>query len=195
MESLRRDEKTLHLHAVSFHYREFQPSIDVLKPFDCGKADLNGFLLETTSDTPNATMYEREHLGKTYIVEEDGTGVILAYFCLLYDKIERAVADPEIWNRLSRKIPNAKRRSSYPSLKIGRLAVNKSAQNSGLGHTILTFIKGWFFKNSKAGCRFLTVDAYLDAEGFYEESKFSPLLTPDSDDETILMFFDLKGIE
>lgn len=180
---------------MTFHYREFQPEYDVLKPFDCGKADMNGFLLETDSNTPNATLYEREHLGKTYIVEEDGSGVILAYFCLLFDKIERAVADPAIWNRLSRKIPNAKRRSSYPSLKIGRLAVNKCAQSSGLGHSILTFIKGWFYKNSKAGCRFLTVDAYLDAEDFYTKCKFLPLLKPEPKDETVLMFFDLMSIK
>ena len=179
---------------MSFHFRGFQSETDVLKPFDCGKADMNGFLREISSDTPNATLYEKEHLGKTYIVEEDDTGVILAYFCLLYDKIERAVANPVIWNQLSRKIPNAKRRSSYPSLKIGRLAVNKIAQSSGLGHAILSFIKIWFFKDTKAGCRFLTVDAYLDAEGFYAKSKFQPLVIPEPEDETVLMFFDLKGI-
>ena len=136
---------------MTFHYREFQPETDVFKSFDCGKSDLNDFLLETDSNTPNATLYEREHLGKTYIVEEDGTGVILAYFCLLFDKIERAVADPAIWNRLSRRIPNAKRRSSYPSLKIGRLAVNKYAQSSGLGHTILTFVKGSLLSTKSCG--------------------------------------------
>lgn len=179
---------------MSYHYRGFQPETDVLKAFDCGKEDLNGFLHEVSSDTPNATMYEREHLGKTYIVEEDGSGVILAYFCLLFDKIERDVANPAIWNRLSRKIPNAKRRSSYPSLKIGRLAVNKVAQSSGLGQAILTFIKGWFFKDTKAGCRFLTVDAYLDAREFYSKCDFAPLVIPEPEDETVLMFFDLLGL-
>lgn len=179
---------------MSFHYRKFQPESDVLKPFDCGKADMNDFLLETASDTPNATLYEKEHLGKTYVVEEDETGLILAYFCLVFDKIERAVADSSIWNRLSRNIPNAKRRSSYPALKIGRLAVNRLAQNTGLGHTILTFLKGWFFLDAKAGCRFLTVDAYLEAEDFYAKCKFKPLVVPEPEDETVLMFFDLMSI-
>ena len=110
-------------------------------------------------------------------------------------KIERAVSDPAIWNRLSRKIPNAKRRSSYPAIKIGRLAVSKDAQGSGLGQMILSFIKGTFFGSSKVGCRYLTVDAYLDAENFYSKCNFSPLVIPEPDDETVLMFFDLMSMK
>lgn len=179
---------------MNYHYRTFQPDADVIKPFDCGKADLNGFLLETGTQTPNATMYEREHLAKTYIVEDDSTMDLLAYFSLVYDKIERDLSDPTIWNRLSRKIPNAKRRSSYPSLKIGRLAVSKKAQGLGVGNTILSFIKGWFFRDAKAGCRYLTVDAYIDAKEFYFKSNFKPLVLPEPGDETILMYFDLMSL-
>ena len=47
---------------MNFTYRKFQPETDTLKPFDCGDTDLNGFLVETSQDTPNATMYERERL-------------------------------------------------------------------------------------------------------------------------------------
>ena len=50
--------------------RNFIPGKDPLNTFDCGKSDLNNFLLETGDDTPNATKYEREHLSKTYIVED-----------------------------------------------------------------------------------------------------------------------------
>lgn len=174
--------------------RNFIPGEDSLKSFDCGKADLNDFLLETGDDTPNATKYEREHLSKTYIVEDQETGHLLAYFSLACDKIERAVSDPAIWNKLSRAIPNAKRRSSYPAIKIGRLAVSKDAQGSGLGQMILSFIKGTFFGSSKVGCRYLTVDAYPDAEHFYSKCNFNPLVIPEPDDETILMFFDLMSL-
>lgn len=179
---------------MSYRFRPFHPETDVLKSFDCGKEDLNGFLLEINSESPNATTYEREHLAKTYIVEDNESGDILAYFSLLFDKIERAVSNPSIWNRLSRTIPNAKRRSSYPSLKIGRLAVSKKAQGLGLGNTILSFIKAWFFTGARAGCRYLTVDAYLDAEEFYAKSKFKPLIIPETEDETVLMYFDLMEI-
>ena len=78
-------------------------------------------LCEAGTAAPNASLYEEEHLAKTYIVEDSQTHDNLAYFSLLFDKIERSIAGPAIWNKLSRKIPNAKRRSSYPALKIGRL--------------------------------------------------------------------------
>lgn len=86
--------------------RPFEPYLDTQKPFDCGKADLNGFLRETNNTTPNASLFETEHLAKTYVVE----------------------------------------------------------------------------------------DAYLDAEEFYSKCDFRPLVIPNPEEETILMYFDLKGI-
>ena len=53
---------------MSYTIRKFQPETDVIKPFDCGDADLNGFLVETSSTTPNATMYEKQRLAVTYVV-------------------------------------------------------------------------------------------------------------------------------
>lgn len=47
---------------MSYTIRKFQPETDVIKPFDCGIADLNGFLLESDPDTPNATLYDKEFL-------------------------------------------------------------------------------------------------------------------------------------
>lgn len=56
---------------MSYSFRKFEPFTDVLKPFDCGNADLNGFLLETSGDIPNATTYDRQLLASTYVVEDD----------------------------------------------------------------------------------------------------------------------------
>ena len=78
---------------MSYVFRKFQSETDVKKPFDCGNADLNGFLREKGSIEPNATNYGQEHLSVTYIVEDESSGEILAYFSLLNDKIEREVAD------------------------------------------------------------------------------------------------------
>ncbi len=89
---------------MSISIRPFQPSTDTQKPFDCGKADLNGFLCETSSETPNAALYEKEHLAKTYIVEDGGHNII-AYFSILYDKIERSIADPSVWTNFQGKSP------------------------------------------------------------------------------------------
>ena len=94
---------------MSYTIRKFQPETDVIKPFDCGVADLNGFLLETDGDTPNATLYDKELLAVTYVATDDATHDILAYFSILNDKIDREFIESKVWNRLSRKIPNAKR--------------------------------------------------------------------------------------
>ena len=179
---------------MSFTNRKFQPTTDTKKPFDCGDADLNGFLVETAEDTPNASLYAKELLAETYVVEDSETHDILAYFSLLNDKIEREIADKQVWNRLSRQIPNAKRRSSYPGLKIGRLAVSTGLQGSGLGKKIINFIQLMFFDKRYAGCRFITVDALKTAEEFYRKCRFLPPNNPEPEEETILMFFDLKGI-
>ena len=87
---------------MSYSFRKFEPFTDVLKPFDCGNADLNGFLLESSGDIPNATTYDRQMLASTYVVEDDQTRTILAYFSLLHDKLEREFVNSTNWNRVSR---------------------------------------------------------------------------------------------
>lgn len=60
---------------------------------------------------------------------------------------------------------------------------------------MLDFIKIFFTDDNKTGCRFLTVDAYLDAIPFYEKNGFSPLNSDDEkSDYTRLLFFDLNDI-
>lgn len=49
-----------------------------------------------------------------------------------------------------------------------------------------------FVSNNRTGCRFITVDAHHDAVGFYEKCGFSFFTDTDVDDETRLMYFDLK---
>ena len=188
---------------MSYYFRKFRPEADVTKPFDCGNADLNGFLLETNSSVPNATNYDRELLASTYVVEDDSTSDIVAYFSILHDKLEREFVNPSSWNRLSRIIPNPKRRSSYPALKIGRLAVNKTNSMQGVGTQIVHFVKSMYDMNKQAGCRFITVDAIPSAVGFYKKCLFVVLKEPDplKDGEqydemshTTLMGFDLKRL-
>ena len=179
---------------IDYSIRVFHSETDILRPFDCGNADLNGFLSETGSKEPNASLSEEELVAATYVVEDNASHAILAYFSLLHDKIERQIADKTIWNRLSREIPNAKRRSSYPALKIGKLAVSQTVKSHGLGTQIIHFIEWLFLQERRAGCRFITVDALLEAEDFYRKNYFSRLCEPEPGSETVLMFFDLKSI-
>ena len=48
--------------------------------------------------------------------------------------------------------------------------------------------------NPTTGRCFITVDAYLSAVGFYQKCDFKFLVQPEPEDETALMFFDLKSI-
>ena len=51
-----------------------------------------------------------------------------------------------------------------------------------------------FVTENKTGCRFLTVDAYLDAIPFYEKNGFRFMNIDDNDPHTRLMYYDLMDI-
>ncbi|MBP3551333.1 MAG: GNAT family N-acetyltransferase [Alistipes sp.] len=172
-------------------FKRFNPN-DSIKPFDCGDSDLNGFLLEEDPSISNARHHANELLAVTYVIEDETECQTIAYFSLLNDKIEREITDNTAWNRLSRKIPNNKRRKSQPAVKIGRLAVSSPYQGKGWGEKIISLLKQWFTKENKTGCRFITVDALVDKVGFYEKYGFDILVTPKENEETVLMYYDLK---
>lgn len=172
-------------------FKRFNPN-DSIKPFDCGDADLNGFLLEEDPSVSNARHHTDELLAVTYLIEDIEANQTIAYFSLLNDKIERELTDNATWNRLSREIPNTKRRSSHPAVKIGRLAVSSSYQGLRWGERIIGLLKQWFTQNNKTGCRFITVDALATKVDFYKKYGFKILVSPQHQDETVLMYYDLK---
>ncbi len=158
-----------------------------IKPFKCADADLNGFLFE------DAKHFQNELMAVTYLIEDRDKGVTVAYFSLLADKITFQPDDKAVWNKLNRNIPNSKRRRSYPALKIGRLAVNESYAGAGIGTFVLDSIKYAFTTVKRLGCRFLTVDALTSATPFYERNGFRFFTERDKEDDTRLMFYDLKN--
>ena len=137
-----------------------------IKPFKCKDDDLNGFLFE------DARKYLADLMAVTYLWEDLPNNKTVAYFSLLNDKITFDPEQRSIWNRLSRRVPNPKRRKDYPAVKIGRL---------------YTFTHG-----NRTGCRFITVDAYQDAVGFYQQCGFDFLSAKDEKDKTRSMYYDLK---
>ncbi|GHU81109.1 N-acetyltransferase [Bacteroidia bacterium] len=160
----------------------------VIKLFDCGDDDLNNFLLN------DAKNYLRQRLAVTYIFENDMETI--GYFCLSNDTVLRQFADKSGWKKIKKSIPNAKIRSNYPAIKIGRLAVSKKFTSSGFGKLILlTVLTMYFSNNPQAGCRFITVDAYQNAIPFYVKNDFDYLTTEDENESTRLMYFDLNAIE
>ena len=157
-----------------------------IKPFKCKDDDLNGFLFD------DAKKYLANLMAVSYLIGDANAGKTVAYFSLLNDKI---IFDPEqrsIWNRLSRRVPNAKRRRHYPAVKIGRLAISEEYAGHGLGRDIIRLVKFMFTHGNRTGCRFVTVDAYRDAVGFYQKCGFDFISTKDAGDATRSMYYDLK---
>ena len=161
----------------------------IIKPFKCSEEDLNNFLFE------DAKHFQRELMAVTYLIEDHELNLTVAYFSLLADKIIFNPEEKATWNKLNRKIPNSKRRKSYPALKIGRLAVNEEYTGTGVGTFILDSIKYAFTSVKRLGCRFITVDALTSATSFYEKNGFRFFTELDKEDETRLMFYDLKSFE
>ena len=165
----------------------------VIPPFHCKDSDLNDFLLK------DAKNYLADLMAETYIFVDTKANKTVAYFSLLNDKITCDPDERRIWNRLNRSIANSKRRESYPSVKIGRLAVSEEYERNGLGRAIIDLIKGEFAYGARiggrlvTGCRYITVDAYAKAIGFYEKNGFAFLMEKDRNDETRLMYFNLKS--
>lgn len=85
-----------------------------IKPFKSKDSDINGFLLD------DAKRYLTGLMAVTYLLEDRATGVTVAYFSLLNDKITFDPEQRSIWNRPSRRIANPKRRKHYPAVKVGR---------------------------------------------------------------------------
>ena len=162
--------------------------IDTLKSFDCGDEDLNDFLLN------DARFYDEQMLAHTYVLAEEDE--IVAYYCLLNDKISQTDLDKSLWRKLRKNIPHEKHYDSYPAVKIGRFAISGKYAGRHLGTSIIDSIKLKLFENAEYSvCRFLTVDAYRAALGFYEKNGFMPLLKePDENQPTIPLYFDLKAV-
>ena len=155
--------------------------------FKCQDSDLNEFLMLEAKD------YQEQLLTVTYLLQNPKTNEVVAYFSLLNDTIKFEEEDKKTRNRINRQIPYVKQRTHYPAVKIGRLAVSADYAHQGIGEQILEYIKALFAFGNRSGCRFLTVDAYADAVGFYEKrGGFKFFTEADINDDTRLMYFDLK---
>jgi GNAT superfamily N-acetyltransferase len=165
-----------------------------IKPFECKDADLNNFLFD------DAKNYYNELLAATYLVEYNEKR-LAAYYCLFNDKIVfdfSGKEDPKRkwWQKFNKKnkIHFNKHRKNYPAVKIGRLAVASDFEGNGIGSFIIDTVTNMLITNRDTGCRFLTVDAYRNALGFYQKNGFEFLSSEDENEDTRLMYFDLKDV-
>ncbi len=153
--------------------------------FRCADKDLNDFLLT------DAKKYYQQLLAVTYLLEDVPNNRTVAYFSLLNDGLTYDPGGRFRWNHLARRIDNAKRRKYYPAVKLGRLAVSEEYVGKGVGKDILDFVMFTLVYGSPSACRFLTVDAYRSAVGFYKKAGFEFLTKKDEGGDTRLMYYDL----
>jgi len=155
--------------------------------FDCGDEDLNNFLIE------DAKGFLNKRIANSFILEDEGT--IVAYFCLLNDKISKQEVTNSQWRKIKDRFPDGKRFSSYPAIKIGRFAVCKDFASQGLGSVIMDAIKQSVNEKSQySAFRFLTVDAYISAIPFYLKNGFIEMLSEQENDTTRTMYFDMLNL-
>ena len=160
-----------------------------LPGFDCGDGDLNKFLLDDAK--PSLEL----RIANTFILEEDD-GRIVAYFCLLNDKVSKDEIIGSRWKKIRSSFPKDKQFRSYPTIKIGRFAVSLDFRGRNVGTDLMDRIKSLLREHSAySAFRYITVDAYLSAVPFYEKNGFIHLTKKDEDEHTSLMFFDMKTIE
>lgn len=164
---------------------------DDIAAFDCGDPDLTEYFRH------DSLFYRQELLTQTYCFYRQGEtqceAVALVDFC--NDSLGRNL----IPNRDRRQINNRKRGyRSFPALKITRLGVDEFHRKMGIGSKLLDMVKLFFVTDNRSGCRFLTVDAYRSARGFYEKNGFVPALLPEEEEDpqspTLPMFYDLHRV-
>lgn len=156
--------------------------------FDCGDEDLNNFLVE------DAKCFLDKRIATSYILEDEGR--IVAYFCLLNDKISRQDVTNSQWKKIKGGFPERKQFRSYPAIKIGRFAVSSEYKGRSIGTDLMNLLKGMLNENPNySAFRYLTVDAYISAIDFYIRNDFKILSEKILNDHTRLMFFDMMKLE
>lgn len=142
----------------------FRENADV-KAFDCGNKELNDFL--TTREVVN---YERERLGKTYLVYWQATGELVAYFTISNDGLRLDY----LHSVKSFSIPGEIRTPVIPGILIGRLAVDTRFKRRGVGSSILLYIAG-LAEETAAAARIIFLEAYPESVPFYESFNFETI--------------------
>lgn len=124
--------------------------------FDCGVESLNRYLLT------QATQDLRRGLAVPYVVVLPPSNVVAAYFTLSAASIDLGTL-PE---KLSRKLPSG---AVIGASLLGRLAVDRAHQRTGLGELMLGAAIDLSFAQSPLACAAMIVDAINeDSVRFYQ---------------------------
>jgi hypothetical protein len=163
--------------------------------------------------------HDHELLTKTYAltpigaaVSEGNKPVALVAYCndaIRQEDVRKRASNTYLKEKFLKPVPREKRYNVFPAVKIARLGVSIYWQRRGAGTTILNITKKLFLTDNRTGCRFITVDAYINecAITLYKKNHFQFFGVKDETHcktmlgklagklpekvETIPMFFDL----
>jgi GNAT superfamily N-acetyltransferase len=156
---------------------------DLVKAFDCGDNALNNYLRR------HAWINQEQNLiGVTYVsVEESHPKSVVGYYTLATGDVLRDSLSSDITEALPRY-------QNLPVVLLARLAVDGRFQRSGLGKNLLRHAFESALRLSKqVGCRYVIVDAYSVAVGWYARYGFTAINGP-SPSGMQPMFIDLRTL-
>jgi len=129
-----------------------------LSSFTCNNPELKGFLID------DAYQNQRDRVSVTRLVFYNGR--LVGYFTLVTDVIKKKELDDGDGDP-------AFLYSTYPAMKIARLATHQEFELQGIGRSMLLKIFSiWIRLSGYIGCRIITVDAKPDAVRFYTKFGF-----------------------
>jgi ribosomal protein S18 acetylase RimI-like enzyme len=134
-----------------------------LRSFDCGIPELNDYLRKFAGQN------HRKGLGSTYVlVPADGEPIAAGYHTLSMAQVELRSL-PESHRKNLPKYP-------VPAVRLGRLAVDRKWQGTGLGEMLLMdAIRRSVVAVQSVAAKYMIVDAKnKKAEGFYVQYGFYP---------------------
>ncbi len=141
-----------------------------LDDFECESKDLTNFLKK------DALIQQDMNLNLTHLVICDGT--VVGYVSILTDTMKlKILEDKETKDKILGKL-NISENNVMPAIKIGRFAIDKRYAHKGLGNHVFRNVLLSILDISQniVGLRFITVDAYASAFGFYvDKNKFKYL--------------------
>ena len=164
---------------------------DTILPIHSCDSDLNEFLRDDA--LPNL----EDQQSVTYLFENEEETI--CYCTILHDKISLRDSDNKHWNKVTNKVQR-NRRSTYPAIKIGKLATSQNFERQGFARRMISLVQFLYTKPDQvAGCRFITVDAVNNPDqkaiNFYKNIGFKFMTDTDINGETRYMAFDLLSIQ
>lgn len=132
--------------------------------FDCGELALNNYLKQY------ASQHAKNNVSRTFVAEANNARQVLGYYTLSAGSL----TFDNMPSRIQKKLP----KYPIPVVRVGRLAVDKQAQRSGLGeYLLMDALRRCVMVTNEIGIVGVVVDAkHEKAKSFYLKYGFCELM-------------------